>query len=367
LNIALIRKNYTHYGGAENYLRLVAGELTATGHHVHIFSSGNWPDPFRVCKIRNFSKPSFISNILFAVESKAALKKEPIDCILSFERTFFQDIYRAGDGCHKEWLNKRKKVEPVFKKMSFSLNPHHLVLLYLEKQCFLNSQIIIANSMMVKRDIMKHYSIPDEKIHVIYNGVALQRFQPIKKEQKAVQKDLFHIKEEKVVLFVGADLKRKGLPALFKAFSLLDVKDIRLIVAGRYPGVQHLSMAKNLGIDKHITFWGEEEKIEQLYSVSDVFVLPTIYDPFSNATLEAMASGLSVVTTADNGASELIEDGVQGFSVDDPLDAEALAESISSALLHSEDMGRQARMRAEGYPIRKAIDEIINVISEHGG
>lgn len=301
--------------------------------------------------------------MLFTLNLKNELKKNHFDCTLSFERAFFQDIYRAGDGCHREWLSKRETIEPFLKRLSFTLNPHHLTLLYLEKQCFLNSKTIIANSKMVKKDIMRHYPIPEEKIHVIYNGVDLQRFHPIGKEQKTAIKNSLGIRKNKVILFVGADFKRKGLTTLLKAFPLLDIKNVRLIIAGKLVKRLNLSMTKKLGINKNVIFWGAEQEIEKLYSIADVFVLPTIYDPFSNATLEAMASGLPVITTSYNGVSELIENGVQGFVIDNPLNTLVFAEKISTALLHAEDMGEKARIKAERYSIEKAVVKIIKVIS----
>lgn len=367
MKIALVRKNYTHYGGAENYMKLVADGLAYRGHEVRIFSSGDWPEEYSVTKISPFRKPSFLSNVLFAAESRRALRKEPADCILSFERTYFQDIYRAGDGCHREWLNKRGVLESRLKKISFSLNPHHRLLLFLENKCFMNSGKIIANSMMVKRDIMKHYPVDDGKIEVIYNGTDLKRFRPVGKEEKAALRERLNIKEEKVVLFVGADFKRKGLPVLFKAFSLLKRDGVRLIVVGRRPKPEFISMAKKFGIDKEVTFWGPEKKIEELYWVSDLFVLPTIYDPFSNATLEAMASGIAVITTSHNGASEIIEDNVHGYVLKDPMDHYALARNISNALDRSEVLGKETRIKAEDYPIGNSIEKIINMISGYGG
>jgi UDP-glucose:(heptosyl)LPS alpha-1,3-glucosyltransferase len=362
--IALIRKNYTLYGGAENYLNLVADRLLAQGHEVHIFSANHTDkSSFQTHRVKAVKKPSLLSNISFALNARALLKKHFFDCILSFERTLYQDFYRAGDGCHREWLNRRRIIEPFLKKISFNLNPHHLMLLYLEKQCFLGSKAIIANSTMVKKDIIKHYAVPAEKIHLIYNGVDLQRFRPIGKEQKNLIKNSLDIKNNKVVLFVGADFKRKGLFTLLKAFSLLDIKDLKLIVAGKPAETRHLSMAKKLGIDRNVIFMGAVKEIERLYSIADVFVLPTVYDPFSNATLEAMASGIPAITTSCNGASELIENGVQGFAINNPLDAHAFAEKISIALQQSEQMGKQARIRAEDYSIEKAVNEIIKVIS----
>ena len=367
MKIALVRKNYTPYGGAENYLKLVADGLASRGHEVRIFSSADWPEGYSVTKISSFRKPSFLSNILFAAESLRELQKKPSDCILSFERTYFQDIYRAGDGCHREWLSKRGVLESALKKISFSLNPHHRALLFLENKCFMNSKKIIANSMMVKRDIMKYYPVNDGKIEIVYNGTDLERFRPVGTQEKAALKERLNIKEGKVVLFVGADFKRKGLPVLLKAFSLMKRDGVRLIAAGKRPKPEFIFMAKKLGIEKELIFWGPENKIEELYSISDLFVLPTIYDPFSNATLEAMASGIAVITTAFNGASEIIENNVHGHVLKDPMDHETLAHNISDALDRSEVMGKEARTKAEEYPIGNSIEKIINIISEYGG
>ncbi|MBI5195235.1 MAG: glycosyltransferase family 4 protein [Nitrospirae bacterium] len=383
MKIALVRKNYTPYGGAENYLRLVFKGLQAQGNEVQIFSANEWgADISNVHKIRTVKKPSFLSNLFFAFNIQSAFKKEFFDCILSFERIPFQDIphvrktppvmlsngvYRAGDGCHKEWLERRRAVEPFYKGLSFSINPHHLVMLYLEKKCFENSGVIIANSMMVKNDIIRHYRILEDKICVIYNGVDRNRFRPVTAEQKNIARDSLGIKEHSIILFAGADLKRKGLKTLLKAFSLLKMKDKRLIVAGKRPSLKYIELAERLKINKSVTFWGAETSLEHLYTVSDVFVLPTIYDPFSNASLEAMASGLPVVTTVYNGVSELISDGAEGFAIKDPFDEKVFADKISLALAQSVEMGEKARAKAEGYSIDRAIGEIIRLIETQRG
>jgi UDP-glucose:(heptosyl)LPS alpha-1,3-glucosyltransferase len=197
---------------------------------------------------------------------------------------------------------------------------------------------------------------------VIYNGVDTVRFKPAGNEQKKALKSSYQIKEDNVVLFIGADFKRKGVSFLLKSFSLLDVNSARLIIAGRPASTKYISMAKALGIDKKVTFWGTENDVGNLYAVSDIFVLPTIYDPFSNATLEAMASGLPVITTQHNGASEIIADGVHGFIVD-PQDTKLLAKRITSALANYEKMGTRARAKAEEYPIDNAVNSIVELIS----
>ncbi|MBI5740620.1 MAG: glycosyltransferase family 4 protein [Nitrospirae bacterium] len=363
MDIALIRKNYTQYGGAETYLGLVAGGLSARGHRVRIFSAGTWPRTFEVTRVGTVGKPSLLSNLLFALNCRRRLSRGAFGCILSFERTLFQDIYRAGDGCHKEWLRRRRISEPLLKGASFAFDPHHRLILLLEKKCLTNSGIIIANSAMVRDDIIRHYGIDPGKMRVIYNGVDLERFRPSDRPRRMEIRKSLNIGTEKVILFAGADFRRKGVPTLLRAFALMKEPDVRLIIAGRQPGPEFVSMAEGLGISGKVIFRGAEKRMEELYAAADVFVLPTIYDPFSNAALEAMASGLPVVTTSSNGASELIENGVQGFKIDDPVDAPDFAEKISVALRRSGEMGRQARTRAEGHPLEKAVDEIIEVIN----
>jgi UDP-glucose:(heptosyl)LPS alpha-1,3-glucosyltransferase len=375
VRILLIRKNYSPYGGAENYLNLVFKGLQTQGHDVHILSTDYWDEnPSKIHRVSNIRKPSFLSNVSFALNTGRFLKRQSFDCILSFERIPFKkipyspnSIYRAGDGCHREWLKRRKRAESFLKRLSFSLNPHHLTLLYLEKRCLFSCKSIIANSKIVKKDIMRHYSVPDEKIEVVYNGVDLQRFQPVGERQKAELKNFLGIKEDKVILFVGTDFKRKGLSTLLRACSLLGIDNMKLIIVGKTYIQHYSSLARKLGLEKKVFFSRGDKEIEKFYLIADVFILPTIYDPFSNATLEAMASGLPVITTSSNGASELIEDGIEGFVINNPLDIKAFAEKIPIALSQAKDMGKKARIKAGYYPIEKAVDGIIRVISKHGG
>ena len=97
---------------------------------------------------------------------------------------------------------------------------------------------------------------------------------------------------------------------------------------------------------------------------ADAFVFPTVYEPFSNACLEAMAAGLPVVTTAVNGASEVLRHGVSGFVVDDPLDDAGIAERMERLL--SVDtrrrMGEEARRAASALTPERNTAETLSVL-----
>jgi UDP-glucose:(heptosyl)LPS alpha-1,3-glucosyltransferase len=139
MKIAFVRKVYTPYGGAERYLSQVIDRLAGQGHEVHIFAHkweiagadrkerGAIPVFHRVPMI---GAPSFAEALSFAFFSRRLLQEEAFDIIHSFERTLYQDVYRAGDGCHREWLLQRKKIDPWFKGFMHPLSPLHRSLLF---------------------------------------------------------------------------------------------------------------------------------------------------------------------------------------------------------------------------------------------
>ena len=363
MKLIFIKKNFSVHGGAENYMKTLIGSLKGSA-DVHVMAK-SWAETEGITfhKINSLSLGSFISLLSFNSNVCRELKNISADCAVSFERTTCQDIYRAGEGCHREWLRLRDMIEPFWKRYTFMINPLHIALLRIEKQLFSDTKIIIANSNMVKSQIMRHYKVPEERIRIIYNGVDLKRFSPENAgmHRAKIRQGLSISEGTKLILFVGSGFERKGLAALIKSVSLLD-ENAMLLVIGKGNIKKFSSIAKKYGINDKVLFLGPQKEIERFYASADIFALPTIYDPFSNATLEAMASGLPVITTKNNGVSELIKDGEEGFAVEDPLDHNILSEKIELALADCKAMGLKARLRAEKFPIEKAAEEFLKII-----
>lgn len=345
MKLALIRKKYSPFGGAERYLDTLVEHLLGLGHEVHIFAN-QWESETGISqpktgrlffhKVPMIKGLSVLKLLSFAINARRLLKKERFDVIHSFERTLYQDIYRAGDGCHKEWLIQRAKYEAPWKTFLVRVNPLHWVFLWIEKQIFKqnNTKIVIANSERGKEEIIRHYNFPPERIRVILNAVDSTRFHPDnrKKYRKAVRARLGIAEDESAMLFLGSGFERKGLKFAIEALSMMHDPKIKLIVAGRDYSRRYKRQARMLGVIDNVLFCGPTKESEKLYAAADVFVLPTVYDPFSNACLEAMASGVPVVTSKINGVSELIEDGITGVCVEDPSDVEALKQAIEQLL-----------------------------------
>lgn len=360
MKIAFIKRNFSHYGGAEKYLATFIEQLKNEGHEIHIFSNKWQPNDGVVFhKVRILPFGSFLKAYTFNRNLKINLKDFP--CVVSFERTTCQHIYRAGEGCHIRWLELRCLIEPFFKKLSFKINPLHRYYLNIERKIFEKTPIIIANSNMVKNEILQYYGISEKKITVIYNGVDTRKF--AQKNKNELRQKYNIPDDQRVIVFVGSGFKRKGLDTLIKAVALLKQKPLLLII-GKGNEKQYKKSCKKFGIENKVFFMGIRKDIENFYALADIFVLPTLYDPFSNATLEAMASGLPVVTTKNNGAAELIEQAKEGYTVESLFDAHELAEKIALTLNNAEKMGQLARKKAEQFTIEKSVGEFMECIKK---
>lgn len=355
MKIALIRKSYTAYGGAEKYLSRLIRELCRLGHEVHIFAQKweklpNLFPRFYFRPIKTIATLSFLESLTFARATSRIVQQEEFDVIHSFERTFFQDIYRAGDGCHREWLKQRKKIDPWFKRPTYSVNPNHLIILYLERRLF-NSpglKYVIANSQRGKKEIIHHYGLAEAKIRVIYNGVDLDRFHPQQVQlNRQVWREKWGIEDDDVVfLFIGSGFERKGLLFLLKALSFLNKIKLKLLIVGKNGIRKYREYSQKLGVEEKVLFAGPQKEIDYFYGISDFFVLPSIYEPFSNACAEALASGLPVITSKINGAAEIIREGENGLLIEDPTNIWEIKDRLQEAIKIWGRGGSRERIRA---------------------
>jgi UDP-glucose:(heptosyl)LPS alpha-1,3-glucosyltransferase len=360
MKIALIRRRYSPHGGAENYVDRLAQKLLALGHEVHLFGA-EWPRrPGLVLHpLPLFPGPGLFKLLYFNRKVEKAVDRKAFEVIQSFEKTACQDIYRAGEGCHREWLWQRKKYEPFHKRMGAAINPFHWLTLALERRLFERSdtRFFIANSQRGRQEILTHYRTPPEKIKVIYNAVEFPS------ESAAPAEAVRREREERILLFVGSGFRRKGLYFLLGALpAVLKEVQVRLIVVGEGDQGKAARLAARLGVGRQVSFIGPVKDPGSYYRGADVFVLPSLYEPFSNACLEAMSLGLPVVTTEMNGASEALLSGENGVVVRDPADLKDLAQAVIRALrLNREAFGPIHRQMLVRHTWEKHIEELLKL------
>jgi UDP-glucose:(heptosyl)LPS alpha-1,3-glucosyltransferase len=328
LSLVFVRRGYSPTGGAEAYLKRLARGVIEAGHDVQLVATNDWPGgewPFgSITHLRSKSP------IEFASELERLRVQIQFDVLFSLERIWSCDVYRAGDGVHRAWLERRRKFELPLKRFVRSLNSKHQDLLRLEQSLLSggNTKRVIAGSQMVKDEIINLYGYPADNIDIIRNGVPLKkfRFDPELREKSREELDL---KPDQIaLLFAGSGWERKGLLFAIEAAALCKDRKMRLLVAGRGNARLYKTRRLRLWREEPVQFLGEVADMLRVYSAADIFILPTIYDPFSNACLEALACGLPVITTRSNGFSEIIENGVHGSIVDHAGDLLALRGAI---------------------------------------
>jgi UDP-glucose:(heptosyl)LPS alpha-1,3-glucosyltransferase len=168
--------------------------------------------------------------------------------------------------------------------------------------------------------------------------------------------------QDVVALFVSNNWKRKGFGTIVRAMAKAPY--LKVLVVGRGSTSLQNAAVKRMGMGGgNLFFAGETKSVEEYYGASDFFVLPTRYDPCSNACLEAMASGLPVITTAENGASEFIKDGKSGYVLDLWNDADKLGEFFMRLKGSGERkrMGRAAAVAVKDLTVERCTSEILEL------
>ncbi len=371
MKIALIRKKFAIQGGAERHVSDFLKGLVDNGHEVHILAN-KWEALKGVTfhTIPVFSLGSFFKTLSFVLNVKPELERVGFDIVQSNERTLSQDIYRAGDGCHKEWLEQRGRYASWMKRLSIKISPFHLLMCFLERKIFSqgNYKKIIAISKMGKEEIRKHYSVPADDIQVIYNGVDLKKFQPVadSSAKEKLRKEYGIGKDDLLLLFVGSGFERKGVKFLLQALGKLKRDKVKLLVVGKGRANAYAGLINSLGIKEQVVFTGVIEERERVFQCADIFVFPTMYEPFGNVHLEALATGLPVITTSRSGAAETITSKVNGFVVEEPSHVDEIAESIEYLYDDSvrKQVGIEARKLAEQFTLERNTREILELYNE---
>jgi UDP-glucose:(heptosyl)LPS alpha-1,3-glucosyltransferase len=346
-------------GGAETYIVDLCRSLVRAGHHVDLFAE-SWKEGALPREVRCIAvpatgrtRPARIWS--FARNSQAALAEDEYDCTIGFINTFAHDVIIPQGGVHAGSLqaNSRRFRNPVLRRLYLLgklLNPKHAVYKAIERRQYdpRRHTRVIAVSHMVRRHIQQYHHVPRTLISVVPNAVDPQR---VKVSQPgavrcALRNRLGLEPTDLAGLFVGHNFALKGLRPLLEALGTRNRRGgrpVQLIVSGGGSVGTYRRLANSMGLGGAVHFLGFHSDIRECYAASDFFILPTYYDPCSLVVLEALACGLPVITTAQNGASELMTDGTHGYVLTSP---DARGELIA-ALDHMSDDSRRRAMAAE--------------------
>jgi len=282
-------------GGLEKYTKRLADGFSQKGHDVTLLTSDKK------------SRFSLYQLLQYDRYCKKYIESEKPDIIFGMERNFcLQTHYRAGNGCHAAYLERRKMREGIVKRLSFALNPLHKLILAMEKKTFESPDLkkLFVNSALVEREILTHYpAVEPDKIVVVHNGVEWHELE--KPFEEGFTKPRLWAYQ---FLFVGNEYERKGLNELLEALGALTSEQWELTVIGKERNPKHFyQKVADLGLEKKVHFLGQVSDVRPYYSKADCLVIPSRYDPFANVTVEALAMGLLVISSTHNGGHEVLK------------------------------------------------------------
>jgi UDP-glucose:(heptosyl)LPS alpha-1,3-glucosyltransferase len=345
--IAIVIPKYGLVGGAEQFASKLTEKLVVqTGHDFHVYAN-KWrksatPIKFHYVPIMSF--PKFLTTISFAYFVQRSMGRNSYSLVHSHERIFAADVFTLHGIPHRYWVHNVRR-----KKMSL----YDLVTDRVERKLVYggNCKKFIAVSNLTKEIFLREYKIDPDKIAVINPGVDLADYAHTDKESIRidVRRELRINLADAVMVFASMNFEIKGLDAVFLALAQLKTRNHRfkLIVAGKGDVKKYMKMAAEINISSDIIFTGpvSKEKLARIYLAGDMYIMLSKFDTFGMVVLEAMAAGLPAVISGNVGAKDLVQDGINGFIIDDPSQAGYIAAKIAMLL----DKNVRKKMAADAY------------------
>lgn len=346
--VAVVVPKYGTVGGGERFVSELTGRLARSGRYeIHVLANRWVPGsaPITFHKIPRLPSPRFFRQPVFAWLVERTLRQGRFDLVHAHDRIFRADLFTMHSIPHETWVRNIRERSPTLFDRAIA---------WVER-CLMEGGGCARHlpvSSIAGEAYREKYRIALSRMRVLHPGVDVARFSS--KDRDACRRDVrarYGIgPSEVVILFVGMNFEVKGLSAILRAVArakgLRPDTALRLLVVGRGNEGKYRSLASSLGIADSVVFAGAHaEGVEAFYLASDLFMLLSSFDTFGMVVLEAMASRLPVIVSANVGAKDLVEEGVNGFVLPDRLDADAAAGKIVYLL----DPQRRAAMGEAGF------------------
>jgi UDP-glucose:(heptosyl)LPS alpha-1,3-glucosyltransferase len=333
-------------GGAETYVADLCRRLVDRGHRVDLYAAswaeGALPDGVRVVPVAATGPSRWARMLSFARNSEAALREATFDCSIGFINTWHHDVIIPQGGVHPASLEHNARRYPAgWRRSLYSAskraNPKDWLYRSIERRQYdpARASRVVAVSEFVRGHLQKYYGVPEGRIRVIPNAIDANR---LRSDDPGSARLAFRSRlglgdDALVALFLAHNFRLKGLDPLLEALRLrLDrepgARPVHLVVCGGGKLGPYQRKVRSLGLEGSVHLIGFMDDIRPAFAGSDCFVLPSYYDPCSLVVFEALSCGLPVVTTATNGAGEVITPGREGFVVPEASDVDALADAL---------------------------------------
>ena len=367
MKIAIIRRKFNPFGGAEKFiLRTIQGlsnfnihtsiiaESWAKNDDVSSLTGQDWIKADATGKSRTSKFLAFQNSVGHILET------HDFDLIQSHERLLGADIYRLGDGIHASWVARLASVSPWYTRLWLKIDPYHSAVIRTEKAMANEPHLTyVANSDLVKQELMNWYDVAENRIVLIENGIDGSAFTPASTALKAAEKTKLGLNPNApTVVFVGSGFARKG------AFDLLDavksLPEFQLVIVGHDKQLAKLKKrVKEYDIGKRVFVTGPQHDVTPFLTAADIFCLPSLYDSFPNAVLEALCCALPVIVTDAVGIADALTKHHAGVVCE--KEASSIANALQRVWKNKEEMSQNALTLSRNYDLAKASELWLNL------
>lgn len=347
MNIAIIVERFDPAGGgAERSTDQIAQQLVARGHHVTIFTGtvgDDLPTTVEVQPYLSRGRLNAVSLSGFAKWTRHRIDEGGFDVDLSVTTAAAAAVVQPRSGTLKETFERNIAIRQNTmgqwsKRIELLLSPKRQMLLRLERATTSDPRVqrFLCNSEYVARQLREHYRVAEDKLEVLPNASVMPAMSD--EDRARWRRDIrqnFQIKDDELVcLFAAYNPRLKGFDTLLHALQQLKSRGVavKALLAGGI-GYAQQHRCEQLGVRDRVAIVGPTQRMGALYCAADLTVLPTWYDPSSKVVIESLMMGVPAISTAYNGASDLIDrgDGSQtcGRVIANPADASELAGAIA--------------------------------------
>jgi UDP-glucose:(heptosyl)LPS alpha-1,3-glucosyltransferase len=338
-SVVIVRSSYSPYGGVEKVALDVITALLQNQIGVQLLTwhARKWPithPKLRIISVGIEKGPRFLKALAFNTGVTHYLNRHNPECVFSFDRVTVFSHMHGGGGTHRTFLKIKNADSGVLSKIIRRLSPFHGYTLHVEKKGFSNPYLkkIQCSSSLVRKDILRDYGVPEEKLCVIPNGISWHTIgsvfhQPCKTITALTQSHPLD-PARNYLLFLGSGFERKGLDIAIRGLAGLP-DHYGLIVVGKGRTQPYRQLAKQLAVDRRLFFLGPQENGWKYCVLCKGLVLPSRYEPFGIAAAEANAMGIPVLISDKTGYMDWVEEGKNGVVLKFPASREAVTDAFS--------------------------------------
>jgi UDP-glucose:(heptosyl)LPS alpha-1,3-glucosyltransferase len=378
VRVALAFPGCHRQGGVERVVYECARYLADRRHQVTVFateweSSGLSSIAYRQIQVPVRRHPWFLRGRSYQTACRERLRRSEHDVLNTHGCVCPEGGVHWVHSLHKAWLERSRRLRPALSAAGVKqrLNPVHRSLLAMEERHFAdrNYRQLIALTPRVRDDLVRLYGVASADVVVIPNGFSPVEFNPDRRATlRGAMRQRLGLKPGQVtLLFVANELERKGYTTILSAMRQLGRPGLRLVVAGRVSPRRVREQAAEFGVADQVLALGPSDDVGALHAAADLFVLPTQYEAFCLSILEALGSGLPVVTSDVPGAGDAIRPGVNGSVIGDPRSGEELAAMLEPLLAEEarQALAVEAPGTVEAYRWPVVLERYERVLLEH--